>query len=89
MMRMLPRDYDARELVDDVVVEAIEEEGVDLSQNTCGIDFIVIVGALTPKEMQHHHEGGLPYKCHKKGHRAFNCPKLKSKGYDEPSKKQK
>jgi hypothetical protein len=34
---------------------------------------------LTPEERKKHIEEGLYFKCHKKGHRLFHCPELKSK----------
>jgi hypothetical protein len=44
---------------------------------------------LTPKERKKHIEEGLCFKCHKKGHRMFQCPDLKGKAaMDVISKKQ-
>jgi hypothetical protein len=34
---------------------------------------------LTPEERKKHIEEGLCFKCHKKGHRLFQCPELKGK----------
>jgi hypothetical protein len=42
---------------------------------------------MTPEERKHHMEEGLCFKCHKKGHRLFQCPELKGKAPME-SKKQ-
>jgi hypothetical protein len=44
------------------------------------IDFNAIANAQTPGERKKHIEEGLCFKCHKKGHRLFQCPKLKGKG---------
>jgi hypothetical protein len=45
---------------------------------------------LTPEERKKHIEEGLCFKCHKKGHRLFQCPELKGKTAVgvPPSKKQ-
>jgi hypothetical protein len=34
---------------------------------------------MTAKERKRHMEEGLCFKCHKKGHRLFQCPELKGK----------
>jgi hypothetical protein len=34
---------------------------------------------MTAEERKRHMEEGLCFKCHKKGHRIFQCPKLKGK----------
>jgi hypothetical protein len=34
---------------------------------------------MTPEERKRHMEEGLYFKCHKKGHRLFQCPELKGK----------
>jgi hypothetical protein len=47
------------------------------SSDSCRID--AIANALTPKERKKHIEDGLYFKCHKKGHRLFQCPELKGK----------
>jgi hypothetical protein len=45
---------------------------------------------LTHEERKKHIEEGLFFKCHKKGHRMFQCPDLKGKASlgVPPSKKQ-
>jgi hypothetical protein len=45
---------------------------------------------LTPAERKKHIEEGLRFKCHKKGHRLFQCHELKGKAVVgvPPSKKQ-
>jgi hypothetical protein len=44
---------------------------------------------LTSEERKMHIEEGLCFKCHKKGHRLFQCPELKGKAaVRAPSKKQ-
>jgi hypothetical protein len=49
------------------------------SSNTGRIDFNAIVNAMTSEERKRHMEEGLCFKCHKKGHRLFQCPELKGK----------
>jgi hypothetical protein len=49
------------------------------SQNTSRFDFCAISGALTHEERKRHIDEGLCFKCHKKGHRLFQCPELKGK----------
>jgi hypothetical protein len=49
------------------------------SPNIGRIDFNAIVGALTLEERTHHIQEGLCFKCHKTGHRLFQCPELKGK----------
>jgi hypothetical protein len=49
------------------------------SQNTGRINFSAIATALTSKERKRHIEEGLCLKCHKKGHRLFQCLDLKGK----------
>jgi hypothetical protein len=34
---------------------------------------------LTPQNRKRHQEEGLCLKCHKKGHRVYQCPKLTGK----------
>jgi hypothetical protein len=34
---------------------------------------------LTPEERSRHIQEGLCFKCHKKGHRLFQCPELQVK----------
>jgi hypothetical protein len=45
---------------------------------------------MTPEERKRHMEERLYFKCHKKGHRLFQCPEWKGKAPMEPpqSKKQ-
>jgi hypothetical protein len=44
---------------------------------------------LTPEERKRRMEEELCFKCHKKGHRLFQCPDLKGKAsVDATSKKQ-
>jgi hypothetical protein len=44
---------------------------------------------LTPEERKRHMEEGLCFKCHKKGHRLFQCPDLNGiAAVDTTSKKQ-
>jgi hypothetical protein len=47
--------------------------------NSSRIDFSAIAKALTSEERKRHMEEGLCFKCHKKGHRIFQCPDLKGK----------
>jgi hypothetical protein len=59
------------------------------SQNTGRIDFSAIANTLTSKERTRHIEEGLCFKCHKKGHRLFQCPDMKGKAaMDASAKKQ-
>jgi hypothetical protein len=60
------------------------------SSNTGRIDFNAIANAMTSEERKRHMEEGLCFKCHKKGHRLFQCPELKGKAPMEApqSKKQ-
>jgi hypothetical protein len=61
------------------------------SQNTGRINFsaIATTNALTSEERKRHIEEGLSFKCHKKGHRLFQCPNLKGKAtIGAPSQKQ-
>jgi hypothetical protein len=59
------------------------------SSDSGRIDFIAIANALTPKERKKHIEDGLCFKCHKKGHRLFQCPEVKGKAaMGAPSNKQ-
>jgi hypothetical protein len=58
------------------------------SQNSGRIDLSAIAGALTSGRVVSRTEG-LYFKCHKKGHRLFQCPELKGKeAIGAPSKKQ-
>jgi hypothetical protein len=50
-------------------------------------DFNTLAKAMTPEERKRHMEEGLCFKCHKKGHRLFQCPEWKGKAPVE-SKKQ-
>jgi hypothetical protein len=44
---------------------------------------------LTSEERKRHIEEGLCFKCHKKGHRPFQCQELRGKtAMGAPSKKQ-
>jgi hypothetical protein len=53
------------------------------------IAFSAIANALPPEERKKHIEDGLCFKCHKKGHRLYQCPELKGKAaMGAPSKKQ-
>jgi hypothetical protein len=57
------------------------------STNTDRVDFCAIAGVLTPNERKRHQEEGLCFKCHKEGHRLFQCPELKGrKAVDTSSK---
>jgi hypothetical protein len=60
------------------------------SSNFGRVDFSAIANAMTAEERKRHMEEGLCFKCHKKGHRLFQCPKLKGKARMEvpQSKKQ-
>jgi hypothetical protein len=60
------------------------------SSNSGRIDFTAIANAMTAEERKRHMEEGLCFKCHKKGHRLFQCPELKGKAPMEvpQSKKQ-
>ena len=59
------------------------------SSNTGRIDFSAIANAMTAEEHKRHMEEGLCFKCHKKGHRLFQCPDMKGKAaVDATSKKQ-
>jgi ADP-ribose pyrophosphatase YjhB (NUDIX family) len=49
------------------------------SANSRRIDLKAIANALTPEERKKHIEEGLCFKCHKKGHRLFQCLELKGK----------
>jgi hypothetical protein len=59
------------------------------SSNFGRIDLSAIANALTSEERKRHIEEGLSFKCHKKGHRRFQCPDLKGKAHvGATSKKQ-
>jgi hypothetical protein len=59
------------------------------SSHSRRIDFNTIAKALTPEERKRHMEEGLCFKCHKKGHRLFQCPDMKGKApLEVTSKKQ-
>jgi hypothetical protein len=60
------------------------------SSNFGRIDFNAIANVMTAEERKRHMEEGLCFKCHKKGHRLFQCHELKGKApMDVPqSKKQ-
>jgi hypothetical protein len=59
------------------------------SSNSGRTDFSVMANALTHEERKRHIEEGLCFKCHKKGHRLFQCPEVKGKAaVGAPSKKQ-
>jgi hypothetical protein len=70
LMWMLPRDFVERVRPQVKDVEVVDGGKRRASKNTGRIAFIAIDGALPPKELQHHHEGGL-YKSHNKRHRGF------------------
>jgi hypothetical protein len=60
-----------------------------LSQNCYRFDFSGIANALNSEERKRHIEEGIYFKCHKKGHRLFQCPELRDKAaVGAPSKKQ-
>ena len=50
-------------------------------------DFNTLAKAMTHEERKRHMDEGLCFKCHKKGHRLFQCPEWKGKAPME-SKKQ-
>jgi hypothetical protein len=49
------------------------------SSNSGRTDFNAIANAMIGEERKRHMEEGLCFKCHKKGHRLFQCPELKGK----------
>jgi hypothetical protein len=49
------------------------------SSNSSRIDFSAIAYALAHEERKKHIEEELYFKCHKKGHRLFQCPDVKGK----------
>jgi uncharacterized membrane protein YgcG len=49
-------------------------------------DFNTLAKAMTPEELKRHMDEGLCFKCHKKGHRLFQCPEWKGKAPMEPKK---
>jgi hypothetical protein len=58
-------------------------------QTSSRVDFNTLANAMTHEERKRHMEEGLCFKCHKKGHRLFQCPEWKGKAPMEPqSKKQ-
>jgi hypothetical protein len=61
-----------------------------LSATSGRIDFGAIANALIHEERKKHIEEGLCFKCHKKGHRLFQCHYMKGKAEVgvPPSKKQ-
>jgi hypothetical protein len=42
-------------------------------------DFNTLSKAMTPEQRKRHMDEGLCFKCHKKGHRLFQCPEWKGK----------
>jgi hypothetical protein len=50
-------------------------------------DFSTLTNAMTFEERKRHMEEGLCLKCHKKGHRLFQCPEWKGKARMEPQTK--
>jgi hypothetical protein len=44
---------------------------------------------MTPEERKRHMEEGHCFKCHKKGHRLFQCPEWKGKAPMEPPQSEK
>jgi hypothetical protein len=65
-------------------------QGGGRGQTSGRVDFTTLANAMTPEEHKKHMEKGLCFKCHKKGHRLFQCPEWKGKAPMEPpqSKKQ-
>ena len=53
------------------------------------VDFNTLANALTLEERKRHMEEGLCFKCHKKGHRLFQCPEWKGKEPMEPQQTKK
>jgi hypothetical protein len=51
------------------------------------VDFDTLANAMTSEERKRHMEEGLYLKCHKKGHRLFQCPEWKGKAPMEPHAK--
>jgi hypothetical protein len=49
-------------------------------------DFNSIANAMTAEERKRHMDEGLCFKCHKKGHRLFQCPEFKGKAPMQPKK---
>jgi cbb3-type cytochrome oxidase cytochrome c subunit len=77
------------------VVVAVDESAMvvavtDLLQTLAELISALLQNALTHEERKKHIEEGLCFKCHKKGHRMFQCPDLKGKASVgvPPSKKQ-
>jgi ADP-ribose pyrophosphatase YjhB (NUDIX family) len=54
------------------------------SSNTGRVDFNTLANSMTPEERKRHMEEGLCFKCHKKGHRLFQCPDWKGKAPMDP-----
>jgi hypothetical protein len=44
---------------------------------------------MTSEERKRHMEEGLCFKCHKEGHRMFQCPELKGKAHVDVSQSKK
>jgi hypothetical protein len=49
-------------------------------------DFNSLANAMTAEERKRHMDEGLCFKCHKKGHRLFQCPEFKGKAPMQPKK---
>jgi hypothetical protein len=49
------------------------------STNPDRVDFKTLVDAMTLEERKKHMDEGLCFKCHKRGHRLFQCPEWKGK----------
>jgi hypothetical protein len=69
--------------VDVVVVVATME---DVVKHLGREDFNSLSNAMTAEERKRHMDEGLCFKCHKKGHRLFQCPEFKGKAPLEPKK---
>jgi hypothetical protein len=59
------------------------------SSNTGRVDFNTLANAMTSEERKTHMEDGLCFKCHKKGHRLFQCPEFKGKAPMDPQQSKK
>ena len=59
------------------------------STNPGRVDFKTLSDAMTPEERKKHMDEGLCFKCHKRGHRLFQCPEWKGKAPMEPQQSKK
>jgi hypothetical protein len=59
------------------------------STNPGRVDFKTLADAMTPEERKKHMNEGLCFKCHKRGHRLFQCPEWKGKAPMEPQQSKK